>query len=54
MKETSAKRLEKEDPLFRDLLEGTKYVLNALGKAWKRDLNMPKVRIYKNQTWKIS
>lgn len=31
-KATSAKRFEKENPLFRDLSDGTKYVLNAPGK----------------------
>lgn len=29
---TSAKRFENENPLFRDLSDGTKYVLNAPGK----------------------
>lgn len=44
-KATSAKRFEKENPLFRDLSDGTKYVLNAPGKDWNLDLSIPKVRI---------
>lgn len=44
--QTSAKRFEKENPLFCDLFEGTKYVLKAPGRDWKRDLSMPNVRIY--------
>ena len=42
---TSAKRLEKENPLFLDLSEGTRYVLNAPGKDWNLDLSIPNVRI---------
>lgn len=42
---TSANRFEKENPLFLDLSEGTKYVLNAPGKDWNLDLSIPRVRI---------
>lgn len=45
MKETSANFFEKENPLFGVLSDGTKYVLNAPGKDWNRDLSMPRVLI---------
>lgn len=45
MRETSAKRFEKENPRFGVLSEGTKYVLNAPGKDWNLDLSMTRVRI---------
>lgn len=44
---TSANRFDKENPLFCDLSEGTKHVLNAPGKDWKRDLSIPKVLIWR-------
>lgn len=42
---TSANLFEKEKPFFCVLSEGTKYVLNAPGKDWNRDLSIPRVRI---------
>ena len=46
---TSANRFDKENPLFCDLSEGTKYALNAPGKDWNRDLSMPKVLIWRKE-----
>lgn len=43
---TSAKRFESENRLFLLLSDGTKYVLKAPGKEWKRDLSIPNVRIW--------
>ena len=49
---TSANRFDKENPLFCDLSEGTKYALNAPGKDWNRDLSMPKVLIWRKEEFK--